>query len=46
MKIKQKITPDTVNTISRFDNVSEPEAAGDNVMVVTVRAVTMPRSSC
>jgi ABC-2 type transport system ATP-binding protein len=37
IKIKQKITTETVNKISKFDNVSELEPAGDYIMVLSVK---------
>ena len=37
IKVKQKVTPETVSTISKFDNVSELEPAGESILVLSMK---------
>ena len=37
IKVKQKVTPETVGMISKFDNVSELEPAGESILVLSMK---------
>jgi ABC-2 type transport system ATP-binding protein len=37
IKVKQKVTPETVSTISKLDNVSELEPAGESILVLSMK---------